>query len=161
MALSLTELETEQLIEALENGGDSARFHDLLRRANLLDFPAAWANLVRLFESFLGEQFAALLPQVLGELSRAADPDRALRNLARFIGQSFNPFGFGRRLRGSEDLLRFLVQTFGFSQFLSDILIRNPEYLDWLRTPGVLERPKLLAHYELELEQASEIFIDP
>lgn len=144
------------MMAALESGMPAPT--DNLAACGLADYPGAWANLDRLFHLLLGEQFVQLLPSLMAELSRCADPDRALRNLVRFIAQSFNPFGYGPRLLGSADLLRFLVQIFGFSQFLADILIRNPEYLDWLRTPGILERPKILAHYRQEAFQALNIF---
>ncbi len=145
-------------MESLEVGASYAAHADLLRAYALEDLPGAWANLDRLFRLLLGEQFVQLAGSLMEQISRAASPDQALRNLSKFIAQSFNPFGFGARLLGSSDLLNFLVQIFGFSQFLSDILIRNPEYLDYLRAPDVLQRPKLLNHYRHEAAQALSVF---
>jgi len=144
----------QSLTEALESGTGHAPFDPVLREAGLDDVPTAWASLERLLQLLQSAYLRQLLPDLLRELSLTADPGRALRNLARFIAQSFNPYVFGPRLLGSEYLLTFLVRIFGFSQFLADALVRNPEYLEWLRAPDVLNQPKVLAQYLQEAGHA-------
>ena len=160
MRASVNALQAQALMEALEHSGGPSQFAGLLQEY-VREPIGAWANLRKLYQLFLGEQFTALLPFLLQQLADAADADRALRNLVHFVERSFNPFGFGGRLLGSPDLLRFLVQVFGFSQFLADILIRNPEYLDWLRGGELLNKPKAIAQYVAELEQAAQLFQEP
>lgn len=161
MPASPDEAIAQSLTEALESGTGHAPFDPVLREAGLDDVPTAWASLERLLQLLQSAYLRQLLPDLLRELSLTADPGRALRNLARFIAQSFNPYGFGPRLLGSEDLLTFLVRIFGFSQFLADALVRNPEYLEWLRAPDVLNQPKVLAQYLQEAGHAVELFEDP
>jgi len=157
----LSAAEAHALMEALDAGRGPQGFERRLRAAGLDEIDAAWANLERLFRLLLGEQFVRLLPDLLGALGRSADPKRSLRNWVGFLGRAFDPFALGQRLAGTPGLMEFLTCLFGFSQFLSDLLIRNPEYLDWLRSPKVLDQPKTLQDYQREVQAAIEVFQDP
>ncbi|MGQ0793219.1 MAG: bifunctional [glutamate--ammonia ligase]-adenylyl-L-tyrosine phosphorylase/[glutamate--ammonia-ligase] adenylyltransferase [Deltaproteobacteria bacterium] len=71
-----------------------------------------------------------VVPAFLGKVIYSADPDAALRNLERFIS------GIGWRtsifamLSENPDILELLSRLFSTSAYLSNFLIRHPEYLD-------------------------------
>ncbi|MCC6764465.1 MAG: bifunctional [glutamate--ammonia ligase]-adenylyl-L-tyrosine phosphorylase/[glutamate--ammonia-ligase] adenylyltransferase [Deltaproteobacteria bacterium] len=69
-------------------------------------------------------------PALLGEVTRAPDPDLALRHLAGFIAAIGARSSFLSLLAENRATLRVLVRLFGSSEFLSQILIRHPEMLD-------------------------------
>ena len=71
-----------------------------------------------------------VIPAFLGEILKSSDPDAALVNLERFIS------GIGWRssiyaiLLENPDIIKLLAKLFSTSGFLSNFLIRHPEYLD-------------------------------
>ena len=71
-------------------------------------------------------------PALLGEITRAPDPDLALHNMARFLAAIGARSSFLALLAENLPTLRVLVRLFGSSEFLSQILIRHPEMLDSL-----------------------------
>lgn len=76
-----------------------------------------------------------IAPLVIQEVASAPDPDMALTNLERFLA------GVGARattlalLRQHPGAVRFLVNLFGTSEYLSDFFISRPELLDGLVGP--------------------------
>jgi len=93
----------------------------------------------------------AVAPALLGEVTRAPDPDLALRHLAGFIAAIGARSSFLSLLAENPATLRVLVRLFGSSQFLSQILIRHPEMLDSLVRADLvrLEVPKAALVAEL------------
>ena len=69
-------------------------------------------------------------PALLAEVTRAPDPDLALRHLAGFITAIGARSSFLALLAENPATLRVLVRLFGSSEFLSQILLRHPEMLD-------------------------------
>jgi [glutamine synthetase] adenylyltransferase / [glutamine synthetase]-adenylyl-L-tyrosine phosphorylase len=67
-----------------------------------------------------------LVETVLSALPDAADPEMALLNLERWTGQLATPSTTFALLREDPALLDDLLHLFGASQYLSDILIRDP-----------------------------------
>ncbi len=71
-----------------------------------------------------------VVPAFLGEILKTFDPDSALVNLERFIS------GIGWRssiysvLLENPDIIKLLAKLFSTSGYLSNFLIRHPEYLD-------------------------------
>ena len=72
----------------------------------------------------------AVAPALLGEVTRAPDPDLALRHLAGFLAAIGARSSFLALLAQNPATLRVLVRLFGSSEFLSQLLIRHPEMLD-------------------------------
>ncbi|MBX3728074.1 MAG: bifunctional [glutamate--ammonia ligase]-adenylyl-L-tyrosine phosphorylase/[glutamate--ammonia-ligase] adenylyltransferase [Candidatus Sumerlaeia bacterium] len=93
----------------------------------------------------------ALVPRLVPELARTADPDMALRNADRFARATFNRAAWFHLVATNEELRGFVCALFAQSQFFSDIVIRNPEYLEWCLTESGLEREKPLEDYRREL----------
>ncbi len=65
-------------------------------------------------------------------LSNAAGPDRVLANLDRLIGRMDYPLGFFHYLARNPRAVEILVTLFAGSQFLTEILLRNPAYFERL-----------------------------
>lgn len=86
-------------------------------------------------------------------LSATADPPMALRNLDRYVRASFGKAGLFKRLLESERHRDLLARLFASSQFFSDIVARNPEYLDWCFSEAIIEDCKPLERYRLHLRQ--------
>lgn len=100
-------------------------------------------------------------PALLGEVTRAPDPDLALRHLAGFIGAIGARSSFLSLLAENPATLRVLVRLFGSSEFLSQILLRHPEMLDNLVRADLvrLDMPKAALATELAgLVQATDGF---
>jgi [glutamine synthetase] adenylyltransferase / [glutamine synthetase]-adenylyl-L-tyrosine phosphorylase len=66
-------------------------------------------------------------------LARCPDPGMALTNLERFVAAYPQPAQLLDHLSVSPRTAEILVQLFSASQHFSEVLIRNPEWLDWLR----------------------------
>ncbi len=106
-------------------------------------------------------EFTEIFEPLMGELALCPDPDMALNNFERFTSAIFSRSAFYGYLKTIPFLLGLLVKLFGSSQFLSDALIRNPEYLDWLADPAVLNTQKNRQIMGSELGQAMKLFPKP
>lgn len=81
---------------------------------------------------------ARLLPHLLLTLSTVAEPDRVLLNLERLALGTPDSTAFLDHLGRNPRSLEILATLFAGSQFLTDILLRNPEYFDQLADPRQL-----------------------
>ena len=68
-------------------------------------------------------------------LPRTPDPDMALNNLERFLGNPAGARTLPALLDNRARTLEILLQLLGTSHFFSDLLSLNPDYLDMLRVP--------------------------
>ncbi len=85
---------------------------------------------------------AEILPHLLLTLSTVAEPDRVLLNLERLARGAPDPAAFLRRLNRNPRAVENLTTLFAGSQFLTDILLRNPEYVGELVDPKRLARTR-------------------
>lgn len=83
---------------------------------------------------------AALLPYLLTMLAEAGNPDRVLVCLERFLQSSADMGEQVRWLSRNLRALDILVKLFAGSQFLTEILLRNPDAI------GLLVEPRALVH---------------
>jgi len=114
---------------------------DILRPYGFRDCARADANLQALADDPLARQrLADLVEAVLDEAADSADPDQALDYLERFAKASSSKVALFSSLHDSPAMLHLLMTVFGSSPFLSQSLIRNPEYLYWAARPEVLDR---------------------
>jgi len=107
------------------------------------------------------DNLSPLPASVLAAAATLPLPDRALRNLERFVESAGTRDSLFRRLRESEPLCHGVLTVLGHSRFLTDILIRNPEYLFWLfeETPGLrvpLSKRALRSELDRELEHLAD-----
>jgi [glutamine synthetase] adenylyltransferase / [glutamine synthetase]-adenylyl-L-tyrosine phosphorylase len=85
-------------------------------------------------------------------LRSGPDPDMALNNWERFVRRLDDPAAHYAVLLSQPKRLEILLAIFAGSQFLADVLIREPEFLDWATDAAVLhaERPREVIGHELE-----------
>ncbi|MCQ4574917.1 MAG: bifunctional [glutamate--ammonia ligase]-adenylyl-L-tyrosine phosphorylase/[glutamate--ammonia-ligase] adenylyltransferase [Candidatus Brocadiales bacterium] len=76
--------------------------------------------------------FASMAPSLLSMLKRAPDPDMALNNLERCTASLGAKTIFFQMLVENPQALEVFVDLCAWSQFLSDILIKNPGMVDQL-----------------------------
>jgi glutamate-ammonia-ligase adenylyltransferase len=122
----------DQLRHCLE-GLEQAR--PLLQTWNLRDPERGWRNLTHLASAVGLDALRELCHPLTRLLPRCPDPDMALNNFERFLA---NPVG-AQQLPGLTEarsrILETLLQLLSTSQFFSDLLVANPDYLDMLRVP--------------------------
>ena len=79
---------------------------------------------------------------VLLEMVAAGRPDRGLRHLERYVDVTGGRRSLFTRFEEDPVLAQRLVRLLSHSTFLTDVLIRNPEYLFWLfAETDYLEQP--------------------
>lgn len=85
-------------------------------------------------------RFAELAPRLLEQLGAAADPDAAIVQLERFYETVSSPLNLTSFLLEDEAAAELLIGVLGASPYLSQILLRNPECLYWLRSGNRIEK---------------------
>ncbi|TVQ37820.1 MAG: glutamate-ammonia-ligase adenylyltransferase [Spirochaetaceae bacterium] len=114
------EIDEQRKREILERGG----FQNIERSYE------AWRRMAGSGErQFLFAELAILARNVVRS---CPDPDMALNNWDRFMAAIADPLEHIRRLQLQPQRLRILIAIFAGSQFLSDTLIQNPDFLDWV-----------------------------
>lgn len=78
------------------------------------------------------EAMGGIAELLLEALQRAPDPDAALVGFSRYVATRHPRAMFLRYLGDDPRALGLLVDVLGTSPFLTEILIRNPEYFHWL-----------------------------
>ncbi|MBC8235188.1 glutamate-ammonia-ligase adenylyltransferase [bacterium] len=137
---------------------NSDEVNSILSKYNFTDLSKADRNLQMLADEPPTRQlFADIAEILLLAISQSADPDAALNNLERFINATFDRRILYTFLRDIPALIDVLVTIFGSSQYLSDTLIRNPEYFEWLMEPDVMNHPKNCDVMYRELSQMVNI----
>ena len=105
-----------------------------LEQYGLRDGAAADQQLQQLADDLPSRQaLGALADMLLDVVASAPDPDAALLGFCRYVATRTPRAGFVGNLHADPRMLEILAQILGTSPFLSEILIRNPEYLHWLR----------------------------
>jgi len=137
-----------------------ASFDDLLTPSALAslgvsDAAAAERHLRRIAGHGLGAQqaLARLFPYLSAALSNCADPDQALINMERFTSGDHAPETL-QQLAGNPRAVEILVTIFAGSQFLTEILLRDPTQFETLTQRERLARQKKAEEYRSESLQA-------
>ena len=119
------------------------RIHRSLSPVGFADCRTAHRRLLRMADGpQVRSALADLLPHLLTTLTSAADPDRVLVNLERFAQSAANRLATLQYLASNPRAVEILATLFAGSQFLTEILLRNPEYLTWLMEHKRLALPK-------------------
>jgi glutamate-ammonia-ligase adenylyltransferase len=127
-----TGTQLEQLRSSLESL-DQAR--PLLHAWGLRDPERGWPNLTGLAHS-VGLDGLRELARPLGRfLPRCPDPDMALNSLERFLATPEGRAQLTTLLESRARCLETFLQLVSNSQFFSDLLAVNPDYLDMLQVP--------------------------
>ena len=150
---------TEQL---LLNDVSEANVESLLAPIGFADWRLAHARLIGLCSD--DERRSALteaLPMLLAALTESANPDSSILNLERFIQTVPDAAATLRFLADNPRAVEILVKLFVNSQFLTEILLRNPEYLERLTQHKRIADFKSREDFRDEAEQALATANDP
>src|ERR1700722_16814209 len=124
-------MQTDELRLCLDSL-DQAR--TLLHDWDIRDVERGQRNLAAM-ANVLGLDGLSELCHPLGRLlPRCPDPDMALNNLDRFL-VSAGPSSMSTLMESRARTLETMLQLFSTSQFFSDLLITNPDFLEMLRIP--------------------------
>jgi glutamate-ammonia-ligase adenylyltransferase len=153
----------------LDPNPDPEAIRAVLGRYGFRDVQGAYHNLTQLAQEsvpFLSTRrcrhfLASIAPHLLRALADTPDPDMALVNLEKVTATlgakavlwelfSFNP-----------PSLTLYVDLCAWSEFLSEILIRNPGMIDELLDSLVLNQPRTLAELSEELAELCRGAADP
>ncbi len=104
-----------------------------LRAGGMRDVRRGVANLSQILSQRISQDLGeTLCRQLKAALPLLADPDMALNNLERFFAAVRSPLSLAAFFEREPGALPPLLQFFSSSQYLSDILIREPECFDYL-----------------------------
>ncbi len=107
-----------------------------------------------------GTPFEEIRPVLESALASAADPQRSLVNFERFAENYNDPVnlrggpGLFEQLAQNPRVIEILLTLFSASQFLTEILLRNPQVLTLLRQREILTRHKTIEQFQAEAEAA-------
>ncbi|MFQ5594141.1 MAG: glutamine synthetase adenylyltransferase [Anaerolineae bacterium] len=134
----------------------------LLTPVGFTDRPAAHHSLRRIaVDPEVQPALAECLPHLLTALSNAASPDRVLVNFERFTRSVIDAPTLFRYLAGNPRAVEMLVTLFAGSQFLTEILLRNPEYFERLMERKGLAQSKSVEQLCAEAEAVAAPFAAP
>jgi glutamate-ammonia-ligase adenylyltransferase len=122
------------------------------------DLERGHINLKHMADTLGVDAFAELCHPLERLLPRSADPDMALNNLERFFSNPAGAERLGLLLEGRARTLETMLQLFSTSQFFSDLLVSNPDYLEMLRIPlrSSPSRAEMLAQLQNDVDAAFE-----
>jgi glutamate-ammonia-ligase adenylyltransferase len=115
------------------------------------DWQAAYRCLQRIAkEPPMQQALADSLPQLLLALADTANPDQVLVSFERFVYNSTNQFELFHDFAGNPRTFQILFTLFEGSQFLTEILLRQPEYFERLVAHHRLAQPKSAQQFQTE-----------
>lgn len=112
--------------------------------ANSSDIEAIYQRLEELAGDDAETQvaFAEIAPRLVREALDSPNVDAALNHFARFAQAALSQKRLYDVLADAGALMRRMVFSFGSSSYLSDILVRNPEFFFDVLNPSIIEAPK-------------------
>lgn len=102
---------------------------------------------------------AESLPALLIALAATANPNRVLVNFERFIQSAPNPTGQLEYLAQNPRGFEILFTLFTGSQFLTEILLRHPEYFEQLIDHKRLSQPKTARQLQRQAQAALKPYL--
>ena len=143
-------MQDESIILLAPAGSDDDDVQTLLTRVGFDDWESARQRLLAIAgQGDRRDALADSLPMLLAALSAVATPDSSLLNFERFAGAVPDVTHFFRFLARHPRAVEILVKIFVGSQFLTEILLRNPTYLE-----------RLTEHRQLAELKSREQFVD-
>ncbi|MEQ1902881.1 MAG: bifunctional [glutamate--ammonia ligase]-adenylyl-L-tyrosine phosphorylase/[glutamate--ammonia-ligase] adenylyltransferase [Pirellulaceae bacterium] len=105
-----------------------------LRAAGVTDLARGRTNLEKFLRSGLTIDLCeSILIQLTQQLPQVSDADMALNNFERFVAASRSPLALAALFDREKTGIPVLLRIFASSQYLADLLIRDPEAYDALR----------------------------
>ena len=133
--LSLPEGQREEIHQMLS---------DAANRAGGVDSESILRSLQELTteDADLQNRFSDIVIRLLEAALNSPNPEAALNGFSRFAQVAFNRRTLYQLLRDDPSLIRAVIFGFGASTYLSEILIRQPEYFYDIIDPDVMETMK-------------------
>ena len=129
----------------------------IFRRLGFAQPERAVANLARLVQHAPdATEFARLAVLAADQLGEQSDPDRALNNWERYVAAIGNPEHHFQLMLLQPMRLDLLVRIFATSQFLADVLVRNPDLFDWVTERRRLHRRRRIEDVVRDLDFGSD-----
>lgn len=143
----------EQLVGYLDKPEEAFPW---LRAMGIEDATRAQRNLLAMAKAGLTlDLLASLCRQLELHLPTVSDADMALNNLERFVAAARSPLSLGSLLERDPQALPDLLRIFSTSQYMSDLLVRDPESYDLLRITEGQPAPKEALVREICAETAA------
>ena len=153
--MALTAYEYRRDLLSLERLNDDEMF-ELLAPVGFADWRSASRCLLRLADDPQARpELGELLPNLLTTLDGAADPDRVLVSFERFAHSVPDRLALYQYLVSNPRAVEILVTLFAGSQFLTEILLRNPEYFERLMEHKRLAQTKSVEQLYLQAQAAT------
>jgi len=138
--------------------------YQILQKYQFQDVSKAYHNILLLRDGPTFVHYSAktrgllanIVPFILEYASKSPDPDQALNHFEKFVSVAGARTTLYALLANNPKVIELLIQLFGHSDFLSEILIRYPEMLDVLLDPDVIERSQSREQMYQELRSALE-----
>ncbi|MCZ6541452.1 MAG: bifunctional [glutamate--ammonia ligase]-adenylyl-L-tyrosine phosphorylase/[glutamate--ammonia-ligase] adenylyltransferase [Nitrospinae bacterium] len=103
----------------------------------------AWRTLTALSQhTHFARWYPLFFSSFLTHLAQSYNPDMALNNFDRLAEKILDKDHLYAQLSNSPFLLQALTVLFSGSQVLTDVLLSNPSYVDWLSDADTLTQPK-------------------
>lgn len=102
-------------------------------------------------EGVQAELFDRFAPVIQQALQDAPDPDRLLAYLDRWLEAMGSPLTYYRLFAESPAILKAPLLLFALSPYMADILLQNPEMMEWLLDPALLYRERSRAEMHRDL----------
>ena len=133
----------EHVERLLAGGAPSPMAADLLDSIGVIDPGRACRNLQSLaLHPAFPRNDRGFLVQLLSALGETFEPERALSNFERILESRVDPDALLRLLRRYPERRAALFTLAGGSQFLTDTVLRHPDFLDWLLRPSTLHEER-------------------
>jgi glutamate-ammonia-ligase adenylyltransferase len=124
-------MDIPQVVKLLDQPAEAGNW---LRRLGLVHPERGHHNLQRLAKAGVTlDLMLGICKQLERNLPAISDPDMALNNLERFVSAARSPLALGSLMERDREALPILLQIFSTSQYMSDLLVRDPESYDLLR----------------------------
>jgi glutamate-ammonia-ligase adenylyltransferase len=153
----------------LDTNPDAETIQTVLGRYPFLDVAGAYHNLTQLAVEavpFLSTRrcrhfLASIAPGLLRALAETPDPDMALTNLEKVTATLGAKAVLWELFSFNAPSLKLYVDLCAWSQFLSEILIKNPGMIDELLDSLVLNQPRSASDLQRELTDLCKGAADP
>ncbi len=135
---------------------DQAR--PILHRWGLRDAERGWRNLTHLANEIGLDPLRKLARPLARLLPACPDPDMSLNNLEHFLATPAGAQRLPTLMESRARVLETVVQLFGTSQYFSDLLYANPDYLEMLKVPlrRSPSQKEMQDHLQAEVDAAFE-----
>lgn len=136
---------------------DESAVRDLLAPVGFSDSLVAHSRLQAICRDEAHRQaLAASLPMLLAALQNAATPDSSVMNFERLVQAVPDSLELLQFLAGNPRAVEILIRLFVGSQYLTEILLRNPEYLARLTRHTRLAEFKAREDFRADAEKTME-----